>query len=51
MEAVPFSPRNLVSSGLLSASAKLRLMGSVLPRRHGLDDESVQRFMARQFWT
>ncbi len=49
LDPVPFKPMDLVSSQLLSAAAKLRLMAAVLPRRHKLEDESVQRFMSRHF--
>jgi len=49
LEPVPFRPMELVSSQLLSAAAKLRLVAAVLPRRHKLEDESVQRFMVRHF--
>ena len=48
MHAVPMSPGQLLSTSLLSAGAKLRLLGEPFRRAAPVPDESVRDFVARR---
>ena len=47
--AVPDSLLKFILSPILSAPAKLRILGDLVSRRSSVDDESVERFMTRHF--
>jgi len=48
LHEVPMSPRALLSSGLLSAAGKLRLLAEPFVRRGGAAEETVHDFVARR---